>query len=308
MKPALALTVLLLAGCSGRSEPETPAPPPPQPAANDGTPQTVHSADGVPIRYRVYGSGEPILIFIHSWGGDGTYWDAQIDHFRQRHTVVTLDLAGHGESGITRKRWTMDSYADDVVAVAARVPGDSVVLVGHSMGGAVALQAARRMRNRVIGIVGAETFQSIADPPAPPEVLERRLDRFRSDFQTAMREYVARTLFRSTAEPELVRRIADDMASSPPGVVLGSIRGMNEMNYAAAVADVEVPLIAINSDSGPTDADRIRIHAPTFQLKLMRGVGHFVMIEDPLRFNGLLDDSLAEIARAAHARDRARSR
>ncbi|NJO12701.1 MAG: alpha/beta hydrolase [Gammaproteobacteria bacterium] len=258
------------------------------------------SADGVPIRYRIYSdtaeaAQRPALIFIHGWGADSTYWDAQIDYFAKRHKVVTLDLAGHGDSGILRKRWTMDAFGDDVFAVAQRLPDQQLVLIGHSMGGAVALQAARRLGERVIGIIGADAFQNMANPPAPAQALQRRLEPFRSDFQTAMRDYVARNFFRSSADPELVRRIAEDLASAQPGVVLGSIIAMNEMNYAAAVADVEVPLVAINSDIGPTDAERIRIHAPTFRLKIMRGIGHFVMIEDPLRFNALLDETLGEL-------------
>lgn len=256
---------------------------------------TVRSADGIALRYRVYGSGVPLLIFIHGWSGDSTYWDAQIDHFKSRYTVVTLELAGHGDSGTARRIWSMDAYGDDVVAVAERVPGKPIVLIGHSMGGPVALQAARRMQERVIGIVGADTFQNLANPPPPAGAIEQRLARFRADFPTAMRDYVARSLFTPQSDPELVRRIADDMATAPPAIAMGSILAMNEMNYSAALADIGVPIVAINSDRGPTDAERIRVHAPTFRLKIMPGVGHFVMIEDPRRFNALLDETLQEI-------------
>jgi len=298
MKRIVMCLALLAAGCSQNEPPAPTVAATPAAPKNTGVPSSVIAADGVPIRYRVYGAGEPVLIFIHGWGCDSTYWDSQIDYFKKRYTVVTLDLAGHGESGIVRKRWTMDAYGDDVVAVASQVPGDKVVLIGHSMGGPVALQAARSMRNRVIAIVGVETFQSIANPPVAAEDLQRRLEPFRNDFQTAIRDYVTRIYFRSTANPDLVRRIADDMATASPGVVLGSIQAMNDMNYSAAVADVEVPLVAINSDLGTTDVDRIRIHAPTFQLKVMRGVGHFVMIEDPTRFNGLLEETLEQVSGA----------
>jgi pimeloyl-ACP methyl ester carboxylesterase len=290
----LAAAFVIAAGCSQKDE-RKPSPGAPTAQSADGVPMAVRSADGVAIRYRVYGTGVPALIFIHGWASDSTYWDEQIDHFKTRYTVVTLDLAGHGESGTARRTWSMDAYGDDVVTVAERVPGKPLVLIGHSMGGPVALQAARRMQERVIGIVGVDTFQNLANPPAPADALEQRLAQFRADFPSAMRDYVARSLFRPESNPELVRRIADDMASAPPAIAIGSIIGMNDMNYSAAVADIAVPIVAINSDRGPTDAERIRIHAPTFRLKVMPGVGHFLMIEDPARFNALLDETLQEI-------------
>ena len=289
------LLLVLVAACSRNGEAEPPPPAPSTPRSNDGAPQLVPSADGVSLSYRGYGSGDPALIFIHGWALDHTVWDAQIDAFKSHYTVVTLDLAGHGDSGMDRRRWTMDAYAEDILAVAQRVPGRRLVLVGHSMGGPVALQAARQLDERVIGIVGADTFQNLANAPVPHEMLERRLEPFRRDFQTAMRDYAERSFFRPGADPMLVDRIAEAMSSAPPAVALGSIQGVNDMNFSAALADIDVPIVAINSDLVPTDEQRIRIHAPTFRLKLMPGRGHFVMIEDPGTFNSLLEQTLQEL-------------
>ena len=290
------LLLLALAGACGRGDEVQPAPvAPPLPRADDGVPQRAQSADGVSLSYRVYGSGDPALIFIHGWATDHTVWDAQIDAFKARYTVVTLDLAGHGDSGLDRRRWTMDAYAEDIIAIAQRVPGRRLVLIGHSMGGPVALQVARQLRDRVSGIVGVDTFQNIANPPVPADMLERRLEPFRRNFQTTMRDYAQRSFFTPASDPALVLRMADSMSSSPPAVALGSIHSVNDMNYSAALADIDVPIVAINSDLLPTDEQRIRIHAPTFRLKLVPGVGHFVMIEDPARFNALLGQTLGEL-------------
>lgn len=262
----------------------------------DGQPRIVASADDVLIRYRVYGRGKPVLIFVHGWAADSTYWDAQIDHFKARHTVVTLDLAGHGESGTARAAWTMDSFGDDVVAVAERVPGEQLVLIGHSMGGPAVLQAARRLRDRVIGIVGVDTFANIGLQPATPAELERRLAPFREDFAAATREYVTRSFFTPRSDPVLMRRLVDDLAAAPPGIAVGEMIGMNDMNYAAALADIDVPVIAINATRVPIDLERIRLHARTFRLKLVDGAGHFLMLEEPARFNAELDQTLRELA------------
>ena len=118
----------------------------------------VKSADGVSIAYQVVGSGQPALVFVHGWCCDQSYWDSQVPYFSQRYKVVTIDLAGHGDSGLNRRTWTMAEFGNDVVAVVKELDLDRVVLIGHSMGGFVVAEAERRMPKRVIGLVGADTF------------------------------------------------------------------------------------------------------------------------------------------------------
>jgi pimeloyl-ACP methyl ester carboxylesterase len=293
-------SILWLSACQRRA-PEPPKPAP-QVTLAEGVERTVPSADGVQIRYRVLGKGEPALILIHGWSSDSTYWDAQLDDLSRHYTVVTLDLAGHGDSGTERTDWTMDAFGDDVVAVAQQIPNRQLVLVGHSMGGPVALEAARRLKRRVIGIVGVDTFGTIGLPQPTPQELEARLAPLRRDFPGAMRDYVSHRLFTARSNPALVQRIADDMASQPPRIAIGSLIGMMNMSYSAALGDIDVPIVAINSDRFPTDVQRIRLHAPTFRLKVVSGVGHFVMIEDPTRFNTLLEQTVQELT-AATARN-----
>ena len=96
---------------------------------------TAVSADGVQIRYEFRGKGEPTLIFVHGWCCDRSYWREQLPYFAEKHRVVAIDLAGHGESGLNRKAWTLDAFGDDVAAVAAKLSLKQMVLIGHSVGG-----------------------------------------------------------------------------------------------------------------------------------------------------------------------------
>lgn len=288
------LTAILSGACSRDKDKETAAEQVTA-AVQDGVPLSVSSEDGVPIRYRVYGTGEPALILIHCWACDSSYWDQQLDALKARYTLVTLDLGGHGESGTTRGDWSIAAFGADVAAVASRILNDQIVLVGHSMGGPVALEAARRLSGRVIGIIGVDTFTNIGLQPLSPRELELRLEPYRRDFAATTRANVTQRFFKPNSDPNLVRRIADDMASEPPVIGVGAMIGMNNMNYAAALGDINVPIIAINSDRLPTDVDRIRLHAPTFSVKLMPGTGHFLMIEEAPRFNALLDQTVQEL-------------
>lgn len=296
------LALLHLAAC-GKKGDEQAQTGPTESRIADGAPLTIVSEDGVPIRYRVYGQGEPALILIHGWSCDSSYWDEQLDDFKARYTVVTLDLAGHGESGTARGDWSIAAFGADGAAVANRLPNRDLILVAHSMGGPVALEAARRLRKRVIGIVGVDTFNNIGLPQLTPRELEQRLEPYRRDFATTTRDNVMQRFFKPTSDPELMRRIADDMAAQPPGIGIGAMIGMNHMNYSSALGDIDVPIIAINSDRLPTDVDRIRLHASNFRVKMMPGTGHFLMMEEAPSFNPLLEETIQELLRS---RDRSR--
>ncbi|NOR13724.1 MAG: hypothetical protein GQ545_10775 [Candidatus Aminicenantes bacterium] len=71
------------------------------------TEDSVASTDGVSIHYQVQGKGTPALVFVHGWCCDLTYWEKQWDPFAEKYTVVSIDLAGHGQSGLNRESWTI---------------------------------------------------------------------------------------------------------------------------------------------------------------------------------------------------------
>ena len=161
----LALAGVMLAGC-GRTAHAPPAAAsasaaaPSVPAPASGAPLITDSPDLVHIEYHIYGRGEPAVVLIHGWSCNSSYWRAQLDDLKAHYTVVTLDLAGHGASGKNRTDWSIANYAQDVAAVVRQLPAHQVVLVGHSMGGPIALAAAPRIGARVIGIIGVDTSRA----------------------------------------------------------------------------------------------------------------------------------------------------
>src|SRR5262249_39100323 len=150
---------------------------------------TVPSSDGVPIRDRGMGECRPARVFVHCWTCDQHFWDASLDRFTRDYTVVTLDLAGHGGSGRGRKEWTIAAFADDVKAVVEKLGLERVVLIGHSMGGPVALEAARKMPQRLVALVPVDTLVNVEAPPKPEEV-DAFLAPFRADSKTAAEKFI----------------------------------------------------------------------------------------------------------------------
>jgi pimeloyl-ACP methyl ester carboxylesterase len=258
---------------------------------------TAASADGVPIHYRVTGSGEPTLVFVHGWCCDGTYWDDVVAHFSPRHRIVTVDLAGHGQSGLDRQQWSMAAFGADVRAVVEKLDLDDVVLIGHSMGGAVIVEATLAMPERVRGLVGVDNFQK-ATIEMPPQMVEQFMAQYRQDFAGTAKPFV-RNMFAATADSALVERVADDMAEGPPAVGIGALGAFLDWfggDSAEALAKLQVPLHCINSDKLPTDTEAMAKLVSDYKLRLMPGCGHFLWLEDPANFNRLLEETLSDFA------------
>jgi pimeloyl-ACP methyl ester carboxylesterase len=250
----------------------------------------VMSADGVPVRYAAYGGGLPAIVFVHGWSCDRRYWVGQVGHFAARFTVVTVDLAGHGESGTERRRWTMPAFGADVAAVVTGLDLPEVVLVGHSMGGDVIVEAARRLRPRVRGLVWADVYRGLDESGSNAETDEEAaafMAPFEADFGAATRTFVRRIAGADT-DPELVDRIADDMAAAPPQIALDAMRYAitNEQAVIAGLRQAAVPAVAINPGSPPTDIESLARHG--IATTVLPAVGHFLMLQDPAGFNQLL--------------------
>jgi len=292
------LAALGLAACGQGGKQAAPAA---AAASADVGPRIVMSDDLVHLEYRVFGRGEPAVILVHGWCENADYWHTQFDALKSRYTVVALDLAGHGASGANRSDWSMARYAADVAAIARQIPNAHLVLVGHSMGAAVALAAVPRLGNRVIGVIAVDALRSVGMPPLTAGEIEAKVAPFRTDFIGATRALVGEQLFEKGADPLLVQKVAYDMSLRSPAVAVPTLEKLLAFDLATVLPSVHVPVYAINSDLAPTDADRVRKSLPDFTLEVLPRSGHFLMLEAPERFNPLLvKDIDALLARAAH--------
>jgi pimeloyl-ACP methyl ester carboxylesterase len=268
--------ILVCAGCAGPPEGD------------------VMSADEVSIRYTVAGKGEPALVFVHGWSCDKSYWEAQVGHFSKSYRVITLDLAGHGDSGLERHAWTIEAFAEDVVAVVKTLDLERIILVGHSMGGSVNLEAAQRIPERVIGIIGVDTYHSL-EPKFTKEQIDQFLALFKDDFPVMTKNFV-RSMFPHDADTSLVERVASDMAAAPAEVAIGAMTSYLNYDPSQALEGSQIPIYCINSDKFPTDVDTAKRLAHSFEVEIVAGRGHFLMMEDPKTFNRLLEKTVETLS------------
>ena len=268
-------------------------------AALAGGPAMVPSADGTAISYESSGSGAPALVFVHGWSCDARYFKAQVPVFSRKHQVVTLDLAGHGHSGMTRKDHTMDAFGQDVKAVVAEAVQGKIILIGHSMGGVVIAKAARLMPEKVLGLIGIDTLQNV-EYPLTREALEGMTAPLKADFPGGCREFVKPMLVPAT-DPALREWILSDMAAAPPRVAVSAMENMLGLYLTGETARIfeglKVPVITVNADLWPVNAEANRRHMHAFKAVTLKGTDHFLMLGSPDRFNAALEKAIRETSR-----------
>ena len=257
----------------------------------------VTSSDGLPIHYAVQGKGDTALVFIHCWSCDRHLWDNQVAEFAKTNRVVTIDLPGHGESGIGRKNWSVESFGDDVKAVVTKLDLKRVVLVGSSMGGPIALEAARRMPEHVIAIVPVDTLHNVEEK-VPAEQLDAALKQLRADYKGAVTALMNQFFFSATTPAAVKTRVLNDATSRPPETAIAILAAIFAYDPVPALKEVKVPVRAINSDRVPTNLEVNRKYAPQFDAAIIKGIGHYPMLEEPARFNQLLAEILRSLPRA----------
>jgi pimeloyl-ACP methyl ester carboxylesterase len=275
---------------------------PPASAGSQGVVSgTATSADGVPIRYDAAGKGDPALVFVHCGGCNRGFWDGQMAYFAAKHRVVALDLAGHGQSGSGRKDWTMQAFGEDVVSVVEALGLKRVVLIGHSLGGPAVLEAARRMPGRVAGLVLVDSWVDFEQRIAAQEI-EKLLSALQADYRATTTAITSQYLF-SASTPEPVKaRVLETVLSGPQEIGVAVARSSMAYDPLPALREIKAPIRAISSDLFPTNVEGNRRYVPGYQAAIMKGVGHYLMLEQPEAFNALLAEALRELARSGGRR------
>lgn len=286
LRTALA-SILILSSWSCSSGPARASGPAVDLRLRDGT---VDSSDGVPIHYLAGGHGERALVFVHGWLGNAEWWRPVMARFAPEYRVVALDLAGHGRSGRARTDWTVERFADDVAAVVQGLELEHVVLLGHSMSGAITVQAARVLGPRVELLVPVDTLNDVEWDLAP-EVWAQFFGGLRADFPTAVEGFFRGMLFAPGSPPEVVERVVAEARAADPMLAIPMLERAREFDLRAALAGLGLPIHALQSDLNPTRLETNRKYAPRFEAEVISGVGHWPMLEAPQAFG----DALARI-------------
>lgn len=249
--------------------------------------KTLARPDGVRITYDVRGSGRTTLVFVHGWASERSAWREQANYFASFYQVVTLDLAGHGQSTAgRRKAWTVAALAGDVRALVERLKPQRVILVGHSMGGPVSLLAAAQVP-AVKAVVLVDAVHN-AESRLTREQAEGFAGAFDRDFRGTLTPMV-RAMF--PAGSPLADEVIAKAVSRRPQVLTALIRDQANIDAARLLQAVRVPIRAVNGGDTATNLAVNRKYAD-FDATVLSDAHHYLMLEKPGEFNAMLREWL----------------
>jgi pimeloyl-ACP methyl ester carboxylesterase len=255
-------------------------------------PETVDSADGVPIAYTKTGHGDTALLLIHGGYADSRFWRHQFAAFAGDYQVVTVDMAGHGRSGRKRQQWTLAAFGEDVRAVVEALDLHRVVVIGSSMGGSIGLEAARIMPDRVIAVIGIDTLKN-ATAKVDTEARDAFVRSIKSDFAPAC-QGMMKLLFHEDADSTLVEEVRQMMCEPQTPVPAAFLDAFDGYDEAAAFRAAKVPIRSINGDLHPTNIEGNQTLAD-YDAVIMQNAGHYPMLERPAELNRLLATMLKSL-------------
>ncbi len=252
------------------------------------------------------GAGAPVL-FVHGLGGRWQSWIETIPRIASTRRAVALDLPGFGRSQMPIEPISIDGYAAVIERLCERLELESVVLVGNSMGGAVATATALAFPDLVqrLLLVSPAAISTAAFKPTPAAALVAALGRTPLGSPEGLRSILRRRRARHLAFAALVRhpsRIAPDTLSElvggrgAPG--LGpAIEAMIGCELGEKLASITQPVLIVHGREDmlvPLSMSAwLCERIPAARLEVLDDTGHLPMIERPARFNQLLLDFAA---------------
>lgn len=222
------------------------------------------------------GSGGVPVVFIHGAGSSHLIWGAQVRALGDSARALALDLPGHYKSP-GRGRDSITAYADVVRGFLDALAIQRAIIVGHSMGGAIAQTLALTYPNRVAALALVASGARLRVSPA-------FLDGFRKDFDAAV-DRVITHYFAANANARLVVKSAELLRACGQRVVLDDFSACNSFDVTERLAEISAPtLVLCGREDAMTPLKFLEFLAaaiPQAQLAVVEGAGHHVMLEKP---------------------------
>ncbi|MEO3756831.1 alpha/beta hydrolase [Mycobacterium sp. B14F4] len=255
------------------------------------------------------GTGGPPLVFVHGLACDATNWQAQVGSFATRTTVVVCELPGHGSSPGTPTDCTIEGYGAALARGLTELTLPPAILVGHSMGCRVVLEANRVEPGAVSGLILIDGSRIGEGDPAAAE--RAMADELAGDGYSRFMRQFFESMFVSSSDPALAEAIIHRALDFPAAIgrnLLTNLAGWDAAEVESALDSVRVPLLAIQSTTLDAARERVSLkpgqnsawidlvlaHVPRATVVTLPGAGHFPQIELADEVNALIADFCAQ--------------
>lgn len=234
-------------------------------------------------------SGEtPVLVLIHGLGSSGPDWEEQVPVFSQYFRVIVPDLRGHGASA-RRGLYSVEQFAADTWQLLDHLGVEQAILLGHSMGGAVAMQMTLDRPGRVPKLVLTNTL-----PNFRPQTLAQRWMLWSRLLLMGwlgprrLSEVMTEKMYPRADQVALRRKVARRSAQNDRNAYLGSIRALTGWSIADRLPELRLPVLVLAAEFDflpRSETDRLVAALPDARLVVFPGTRHGLPLEEPAAFN-----------------------
>ncbi len=233
------------------------------------------------------GQGIP-LILLHTLGGSAYQFERLLPLAGQRYRAIALDMIGHGDSDPLNRHLSLEDHSDAIADAIVELGLAKSAVFGQSVGGYLtALMGVRWADLCTHVIIGEAPPRTTADYTANWLEIEQAC----SDLTTTYEELTAR--FRNLT-PELLGRWNIDRRKAGTRALMATYWAIRDFDFFRALQDIRVPALLLVGENGIASGELARrydalAHERNLPLQVLRNVGHFISIDDPIQLLSHID-------------------
>ena len=235
--------------------------------------------DSAIVHYEVLGKGRPVF-FLHGWVGSWRYWIPSMQVASTSYRAYALDLWGFGETAHKPQAYSLDQQADMLRAFMEKMGIGKIAIIGHGLGGLVALSFAKRWSQSVDRMM-------VINCPMEYDAIHARL---RSSGPVDLLEWL------SSRTPESNAALSDAIKADPQAIAV-SIDGLQSNNLFGAARQTNLPCLFVYGQNDPAvpppPSEKLSALSHMMHTIVLDSSGHFPMMDETQQFNRLLIDFLA---------------
>ena len=225
------------------------------------------------------------LVFVHGAGSSHLIWALQIREFSKEYRTVALDLSGHGKSEGGANQTSIDpGFTGELAALVEHLNLDDFILVGHSMGGGVAMSyTLKNDVSKPLALVLIDTS------------FELQLSKLRTGFIKETIDdrvyFFKHRVYEDYTESYQLKKLDDDMRLSHPMVMARDMGACRNFEIVDRVGEIDIPVFILVGEHDdiitPVMASQLEKKLPRADIAVVKNADHIPMVENPEEFNRL---------------------
>jgi len=266
------------------------------------------------IHHVVAGQGAPPLVFVHGFGCDRTDWAAQVAHFSPRHQTIAVDLRGHGLSPGAAADCSIERCGADVAEVMRAPDLRQAVLIGHSMGCRIVIEAALQAPDRVAAVVLLDGSQF-----APEMGAVLRQSFALPDGYATLTDSIFRQMFNARSDSAVAAAVIARARRLPQPIgekMLADMQRYDVHRLAASMASLRVPVMVVQCTYSNEKRERqamrmgqetpyltmVCTNVPSARVEIIPDTGHFPQLDAAGETNALIESFVKDALRSVSLR------